>query len=90
MIWETSLIQIYLDEKSKYNKATRNGIIIFSICLGLIIFSMLIPSKALIVPATAVCISILITLYRNSKTKKDDKIMVNDTLKRIDNPHKYS
>ena len=90
MTWREDFTRIYLDEKGEFKKKTRNGIIILSIGLGLIIFSLFIPSKALIIPATAVCIVVSITLYRNSKTKKDDKIMIDDILKRVDDSDKYT
>lgn len=90
MTWKESFIETYLDEKGRFKKATRNGIIILSIGLALIIFSIFIPSKALILPATGICIAIVITLYKNRNTKKDDKILIDDTLKRIDDPDKYT
>ena len=90
MTWKENFTRIYLDEKGEFKKKTRSGIIILCIGLGLIIFSIFIPGKALIIPATAVCIAVSITLYKNSRTKKDDKIMVDDTLKRVDDPDKYT
>ena len=90
MTWEESLIETYLDEKGRFKKATRNRIIILSIGLALIIFSIFIPSKALIVPATGICIAIVITLYKNRNIKKDNEISIDDTLKKIDDPHKFT
>jgi hypothetical protein len=90
MTWKESFTKIYLDEKGRYKKAARNGVIILCIGVGLIIFSIYVPGKGLIIPATAVCIAVSITLYKNSRTKKDDKIMVDDTLKRIDDPDKFT
>ena len=40
MTWKEIVTQLYLDEKGNYKKATRNGIVILSISLALIIFSM--------------------------------------------------
>jgi membrane-bound ClpP family serine protease len=89
MTLKEDFTRIYLDAKDEFKKKTRNGIIILSIGIGLIIFSIFVPGKALIIPATAVCIVVSITLYRNSRTKKDEKIMIDETLKRTDNPDKY-
>jgi hypothetical protein len=88
--WKENFTQIYIDEKGEFKKKTRNGIIILCIGLTLIIFSIIVPGKALILPATAVCITISIILYKNRNIKKDDKIRVNDTLKRLDDPDKYT
>jgi hypothetical protein len=90
MTWKEDFIRIYIDEKDKYKKAIRNGIIILCIGLGLIIFSTFIPSKALILPATVVCVTVSIIFYKNRKTKKDDKILLDDTLKRVDDPEKFT
>jgi hypothetical protein len=90
MKWKENFIKSYLDEKGKYKKATRNGIIILTISLALILFSIMIPGKGLIIPATAVCVAISITLYKNRNTKKDDKILIDDSLKRVDDPDKYT
>jgi len=90
MTWKEDFTRIYFDEKGKYRNATRNGIIILCMALGLIIFSTFIPSKALILPATVMCIAVLVTLYKNRKTKKDDKIWLDDNLKRVDDPDKFT
>ena len=90
MTWKEDFIEIYLDEKGKFKKKTRNGIIILSVGVALIIFSLFIPSKSLIIPATVICIAVSITLYKNRNVKKDDKKMLDDTLKRVDDPDKYT
>ena len=90
MTWKEEFTRIYLDDKGEFKKKTRNGIIFLSIGLSLIIFSIFIPSKALIVPATVASIAVSIVLYKNSRIKKDSKTMIDDTLKRIDDPDKYT
>ena len=84
------IVSFYLDEKDNLKKAVRNGIILLSILVGIVLFSIFGPSHVLLISAIAWAIGTILFINKNRKGKKIIKSFGDDTIKRIDDSDKYT
>jgi len=80
----------YLDRKVDLKQSVRIGVVLLSIVLLIVLFSVFGQKPALLIPSIGWTIGIVLFIKKTRKAKKDDKIMVDDTLKRVDDPDKYT
>ena len=84
------IVNFYLDEKGNLKKAVRNGIILLSILVVIVLFSIFSPSHVLLIPVIGWIISTILFINKNRKAKKTIKAFGDDTVKRIDDHDKYT
>ena len=84
------IVSFYLDEKGNFKKAVRNGIILLSILVVIVLFSIFSPSHVLLIPVIGWTISTVLFINKNRKAKKDNETWGDDTVKKIDDPDKYT
>lgn len=80
----------YLDRKGDIKQSVRVGVVILSIVLGIVLFSIFGPKHNLLIPAIAGFIGIVLFIKKTKKAKKDNDLLGDDTVKRIDDPDKYT
>ena len=84
------IVSFYLDEKGNLKKAVRNGIILLSILGVIVLFSIFRPSHVLLIPVIGWIISTILFINKNRKAKKIIKSFGDNTVKKIDDPDKYT
>ena len=84
------IVSLYLDKKGNFKKAVRNGIILLSILVMIFLFSIFSPSHVLLIPVIGWTIGTVSFINKNRKAKKDNETWGDDTVKKIDDPHKYT
>lgn len=80
---------LYLDKKGDFKQSLRIGIVLLSILVGIVLFFAFGPSHRLLLPVIAWSISMIVFIYKTRKAKKDNDTWGDDTVKKIDDPHKY-
>ena len=80
----------YLDKKGNFKQSLRIGIVLLSILLVIVLFFAFGPSHRLLLPVVAWSISMIVFIYKTRKAKKDNETWGDDTVKKIDDPHKYT
>ena len=86
----SDIVSFYLDEKGNLKKAVRNGIILLSILVVIVLFSIFSTSHVLLIPVIGWTISTVLFINKTRKAKKDNDTCGDDTVKKIDEPHKYT
>jgi hypothetical protein len=84
------IVSLYLDKKGNFKKAVRNGIILLSILVVIVLFFAFSPSHRLLFPVIGWIIGTVLFINKNRKAKKDNDTWGDDTVKKIDDPHKYT
>ena len=84
------IVSFYLDEKGNLKKAVRNGIILLSILVVIVLFSIFSPSHVLLIPVIGWTISTVLFINKNRKAKKTIESFADDTVKKIDEPDQYT
>ena len=82
--------KFYLDQKGDFKQSLRIGIVLLSILIGIVLFFTFGPSHTLLIPAIAWSISTVLFIRKTRKAKKDNDTWGGDTVKKIDDPHKYT
>ncbi len=80
----------YLDKKGDLKQSVRIGIVLLSIVLGIALYSFFGPNHKLLIPAIAWSISIVLFIKKTRREKKDNDLWGDDTVKRVDDPYKYT
>ncbi len=80
----------YLDQKGDFKQSLRIGIVLLSILVVIVLFFAFGPSHKLLLPAIAWSIGTVLFIRKTKKAKKDNEIWGDDTVKKIDDPHKFT
>ena len=80
----------YLDKKGDFKQSLRIGIVLLSILVVIVLFFAFGSSHRLLLPVIAWSISTIVFIYKTKKAKKDNETWGDDTVKKIDDPHKYT
>ena len=80
----------YLDQKGDFKQSLRIGIILLSILVVIVLFFAFGPKHTLLIPAIAWSIGTVLFIRKTKKAKKDNEIWGDDTVKKIDDPHKFT
>jgi hypothetical protein len=80
----------YLYRKGDLKQSVRVGVVVLSIVLLIVLFSVLGPKPALLIPAIGWSIGIVLFIKKTKKAEKDNELCADDTLKRVDDPDKYT
>lgn len=80
----------YLDKKGDFKQSLRIGIVLLSILLVIVLFFAFGPSHRLLLPVIAWSIGMILFINKTRKAKKDNETWGDDTVKKIDDPHKYT
>ncbi len=80
----------YLDKKGDLKQSVRVGVVLLSIVLLIVLFSIFGPKHTLLIPSIAWSIGIVLFIKKTQKAKKDNDLWGDDTVKRIDDPDKYT
>ena len=90
MSYREIFTSLYLDRKGEFKKSVRDGIVLLSILVVILLFSIFSPSRVLLIPVIAWSISTIVFIYKTRKAKKDNETWGDDAVKKIDDPHKYT
>ena len=82
--------RFYLDKKGDFKQSLRIGIVLLSILVVILLFSIFSPSRVLLIPAIAWSIGTILFINKNRKAKKWNVLCGDDTVKKIDDPHKFT
>jgi hypothetical protein len=80
----------YLDKKGDLKQSVRIGVVLLSTVLLIVLFSVFSSSHALLIPSIGWTIGIVLFIRKTRKAKKDNELWGDDTVKKIDDPHKYT
>lgn len=78
------------DKKSNHMQSVRIGLVSLSIMVVIGLFFTFDLKPTLLIPAMSLSIGTVLFISKDWKAQKDNELLGNDTLKRVDNPHKYS
>ena len=90
MSYREDFTNFYLDKKGDLKQSVRIGVVLLSIVLLIVLFSVFGSSHALLIPSIGWTIGIVLFIKKTKKKKKDNDLMGEDTVKRIDDPDKYT
>ena len=82
--------RFYLDKKGDFKQSLRIGIVLLSILLVIVLFFAFGPSHRLLFPVIGWTIGTVLFINKTRKAKKDNETWGDDTVKKIDDPHKYT
>ncbi len=88
--YREAFTNFYLDKKGDLKQSVRIGVVLLSIVLLIVLFSVFSSSHALLIPSIGWTIGIVLFIKKTKKKKKDNDLMGEDTVKRIDDPDKYT
>ena len=88
--YKEAFTNFYLDRKGDLKQSVRVGVVILSIVLLIVLFSVFSWSHALLIPSIGWSIGIVLFIKKTKKEKKDHDLMGNDSVKRVDDPDKYT
>ena len=80
----------YLEQKNEFKLSIKIGIVFLSILMVILLFLTVGPIHNGLIPVIIWIIGAVLFIRKNWKGKQDNEKLGNDTLKRIDNPYKYT
>ena len=90
MPYKKVFTNFYLDKKGDLKQSVRIGVVLLSIVLLIVLFSVFGPSHTLLIPSIGWSIGLVLFIKKTKKAKKDNDLWGDDTVKRIDDPDKYT
>ncbi len=88
--YKEALTNSYLDRKGDLKQSVRVGVVLLSIVLLIVLFSVFGQKHTLLIPAIAWSIGIVLFIKKTKKEKKDNDLIGEDTVKRVDDSDKYT
>ena len=88
--YREAFTNFYLDKKGDLKQSVRIGVVLLSTVLLIVLFSVFSSSHALLIPSIGWTIGIVLFIKKTKKEKKDNDLCGDDTVKRIDDPDKYT
>ena len=88
--YREAFTNFYLDKKGDLKQSVRIGVVLLSIVLLIVLFSVFGSSHALLIPSIGWTIGIVLFIKKTRKAKKDNDLWGEDTVKRVDDADKYT